>query len=658
MDHSHRPIKGKPLRRAKRVLLATLAPLLLALSARADAVSLSDIADMSIEELANIQVTSVSKKPEQLADAAASVFVITAEDIRRSGAPSLPDVLRMAPNLQVAQSSGSAYNVSARGMNGVDGAGPNKLLVLIDGRSVYTPLFSGVFWDTQDVLLEDIERIEVISGPGGTLWGVNAVNGVINITTRNARETQGSQLVLAGRDRGADASFRVGGASGANGAWRVYGKFLKRAHTELVGGGRVDDAWHKSQIGFRADWVLGEDRISVNGNAYTGSIGQPLPGSVSIRGTKFQLDTISISGANLTGHWTRALAGGGSLSAQAYLDHSKRNVPPSFAEELDLFDLQLQHSLPALGAHSLVWGANYRHSHDRVANSEIIAFLPGNLNQTWASLFAQDEIALREDLRLTVGSRFERNDYTGNEFLPTVRLAWKSSRDHSFWAGASRTVRAPSRLDVDAHVPGRPPYVLDGGRKVRSELARVFELGYRGRPMPYMSWSATAFYNDYDHLRTQEVAPSGRFVTFDSKMEGTARGLEMWGNYQLSPNWRVSGGLLALHEHFTLKPGSNNTTQPAGAAGKNPSHTLHLRSSFALSDDKEFEVGLRKVAQLSSPVVPAYTAIDARFGWKVRPNVELAITGQNLNGAHAEYGPVATRSEHGRMLGVSLVWRN
>ena len=654
MDDSHRPRKGLSLHRAHRRWLATLAPLLLPLSAA----GAPDMADMSIEELANIQITSVSRKPERLADAAASVYVISADDIRRSGASSLPEALRLAPNLQVAQSNGFGYGISARGLNGSNNSGPNKLLVLVDGRSVYAPLFSGVFWENQDVMLEDIERIEVISGPGGTVWGVNAVNGVINITTRSAHDTRGSLLALAARDRGGDAAFRVGGAGGQNGAWRVYGKFLERDHTELADGGLVDDAWHKGQVGFRADWTQGDNQFSVNGTAYKSTLNQPLPGAIAISGKDLKLGAISADGVNLTGQWRHALADGASLSVQAYYDHTKRTNPPTFAEDLDIVDLQFQHFLPALGKHSLVWGANYRYSWDRVTNSEVIAFLPARLNQTWASLFAQDEISLRDDLRLTVGSRFERNDYTGTEFLPTLRLAWKAAPNHSLWAGASRTVRAPSRLDADAFVPGRPPYLLDSTRRtVRSELATVFELGYRGQPRPNLSWSMTAFHNDYDHLRTQEIAPSRTFITFDNKMEGKATGIEMWGNYQVSPYWRLSAGLMALHQRMTLKPGSNDRGGP-GTAGKDPAHSAQVRSSFILSDDKELEVGLRKVAALSNPAVPAYTALDARFGWRVRPNLELALTGQNLNGAHGEYGPVATRTEVGRTLGMTLVWRN
>jgi iron complex outermembrane receptor protein len=635
--------------------MALIVPLMLALPASAEVASGGDIAELSIEELANIEITSVSKKPQRLADAAASVFVITADDIRRSGATNLPEALRLAPNLQVGQVSASNYAISARGLNGSNNSGPNKLLVLIDGRSVYSPLFSGVFWESQDVMLDDVERIEVISGPGGTLWGVNAVNGVINITTRAAKDTQGSLVALTGGQSGADAAFRYG-ASGTDGSWRVYGKFLERSHTQLASGAPVDDAGRRGQLGFRADWARGADRFSLNGNAYKGSFGQPAPGAIAVTGTTLKLGDIETEGVNLTGQWTHALADGGSLSLQAYYDHAKRTVPPTFDDTLDIVDLQLQHSLGRIGSHSVVWGANYRYGRDDVTGSQVVAFLPAILNQKWASLFAQDEISLREDLQLTIGSRIERNDYTGTEFLPTVRLAWKAAPAHSLWTGASRTVRSPTRLDTDTYVPGSPPYLLRGGRAVRSEVATVFELGYRGQPLAGLSYSVTAFHNLYNHLRTQEIDPGRTFITFDSKMEGKASGIEMWGSYQATPYWRLSAGLMALRERLTLKAGSNDANTP-GTAGKDPAHTVQLRSTFTLADDKELEIGARKVAALANPAVPGYTALDARFGWRLGRNLELSVTGQNLNGAHVEYGPLATSSEIPRAVAVKLAWQ-
>lgn len=649
----------KPRRLPRKRRLALLAGAALALpawGADGQQPQAADFADLSIEELANIQVTSVSKKPERLLGAAAAVFVITADDIRRSGASTLPEALRLAPNLQVAQGSGANWFISARGLNGASNSPANKLLVLIDGRSVYTPLFSGVFWDAQDVLMEDIERIEVISGPGGTLWGVNAVNGVINITTRAARGTQGSLGTVRGAGDGADAAFRYGAGSRA-GHWRVYGKLQQRAHDELENGGAVDDGWRRAQLGFRADWERGADRYSVNGNAYRAREGQPAPGTIVAPGIDRALGTIALDGANITGHWEHALTGGGSLGLQAYLDHTRRDVPPTFAESLDIADLQFQHSLPVIGRHGVVWGANYRRSWDRVTNSDFVAFLPARASQAWASLFAQDEIGLRDDLRLTLGARYEHNPYTGAEFLPTLRLAWTAAPGHAFWAAASRTVRAPSRIDADAFIPGRPPFLLAGGPGVRSEVAKVVEAGYRGQPAPGLSYSVTAFHNRYDYLRTTEVDASFTAVTFGNLMEGHANGVEMWGSYQASAAWRLSAGLMALHERLSLKPGGNDMGALA-TAGKDPAVTAQLRSSWELDERRELEVAVRRVAALSNPAVPAYTALDARFGWRLRPNLELSVAGQNLNGRHAEFGPLQTRSEIPRTVAVKLTWQD
>ena len=632
---------------------ASAAPLLLALPALANTAVPADIADLSIEELANIQITSVSKKPEALAGAAASVYLITADDIRRSGAQSIAEVLRLAPNLQVARVSNSGYAISARGLNGSNNSAPNKLQVLIDGRSVYAPLFSGVFWDANDLMLEEIARIEVISGPGGTLWGVNAVNGVINITTRAARDSSGSLAVLSADEGGYGAAFRQGGAM-AGGHWRVYGKTLRQRHSDLADGAPVNDARRQSQVGMRADWARGAHQFSVHGNAYKGTARQAAPGLVQT-GTEVVLGDVATSGVNLTAQWSYPLAGGGSLSLQGYVDHTDRDVPPSFGEALDIADVQFQHSMAPIGRHTVVWGASYRYTWDDVTNSDFVAFLPARTNQAWGSLFAQDEIALRDDLRLVLGGRVERNPYTGAEFLPTVRLAWTPASGQSLWASASRTVRGPSRLDADAFIPGRPPYILRGGPAIRSEVAKVVELGYRSQPTAQLSYSVTAFFNDYDHLRTREVDPSGTFVTFGNLMQGRARGLEMWGSYQATPGWRLSAGLLALHESLSLKAGSTDLDGP-GIGGKNPAHTAQLRSAFTLSANKQLDIAVRKVAALSE--VPGYTALDARVGWELQRGVELSVYGHNLNGGHGEYGPVETRAEVGRTVGMKLVWQN
>jgi iron complex outermembrane receptor protein len=619
------------------------------------------LADLSLEELSNIQITSVSKRAERLSDAAASVFVITADDIRRSGVRRLPDALRLAPNLEVTQVSASGYTIGARGFNG---STSNKLLVLIDGRSVYTPLFAGVFWDAQDVMLEDIDRIEVISGPGGTLWGVNAVNGVINIITRPATSTQGGLLPAGIGNRDADVAVRYGGSFGPGVQYRLYGMYFDQYHTKTDAESTLDDAWHKSQGGFRIDWSRAGDSLSVNGNGYQASEGQPLPGTITI-GVPMPLGNVSISGANLTARWTRAVEGGSSFSVQGYYDRTQRDVPPSFSETLDILDLQLQHSLRPIGIHSLVWGGEFRYGMDRVTNASFpfpgtstpfFGFLPTDVDQKWPSLFAQDEMQLRDDLRLTIGARLERNDYTGTEFLPNGRVAWKVAADHLLWIAASRAVRAPSRFDRDTFVPAAPPFLLAGGPDVRSEVANVYEIGYRGQPTSRLSYSATVYHADYDHLRSQEVAPSGTFLFFSNGLRGNTTGIETWATYQVSETWRLAASLNALRERLSVAAGGNDVVDAADQPGNDPTHTWMLRSSFDFPYRTELDAMVRRVSGLSHPLpaigaysVPAYTTVDLRAGWRARRDLELSITGRNLlSGGHGEMTDPATRTRFGQ----------
>ena len=634
----------------------------------------TSLADMSLEELSNIEVTSVSKRAERWSDAPTSVYVITSDDIRRSGARSLPEALRLAPNLHVAQTVVGAYSISARGFNSQSA---NKLLVLIDGRSVYTPLFSGVFWDVQDVMLEDIERIEVISGPGGTAWGVNAVNGVINVITRTAQDTQGGLAVVGAGNREADVSARYGG-SWETGGYRLYAKQFNRQHSRTAAGTDIDDAWRMAQAGFRADWWLGEDVLSMQGNAYRGDRQQPKPGAVPLPGVPFVLGSIPVSGTNLIGRWEHPLDGGSTLSLQASYDQTVRDIRFIFAEALDIADVQFQHSLAPMAGHLLVWGGEYRYSADRVINeTPKFGFSPSHVRQQWSSLFLQDEVTLSKNLRLTLGARAERNDYTGTEFLPTARLAWKLAPNHLLWSAASRTVRAPSRLDRDVfavvplvpHVllpqPGGGPdrefdqIRLIGGRGFQSEIAKVYELGYRGQPTVDTSLSATLFHARYDHLRSQESdlsAPPVSAIYFGNALRAATTGLEMWGTYQVSSIWRLRGGYTNLHESFGLRADSNDSNGLATATGRDPRQTWVLSSSHDLPGQTELDITMRHVSALSSPVVPSYLAIDFRYSWRPQRNLEISVTGQNLLGTqHGEFTDMATRAEIGPNVFFNVV---
>jgi len=407
--------------------------------------------------------------------------------------------------------------------------------------------------------------------------------------------------------------------------------------------------------GVRADWERGADRFTVLGNVYQGRLDQPAPGEIATPGGPNRFGRVHSDGANLTARWQRVLDDGGSVDVQAYLDHTQREVPPLFAERLTTADLQFQHTLPAHGRHGVVWGANYRHSRDRVDNSPYVAFLPARTTQRWGSLFVQDEILLRDDWRLVLGGRAEYNHYTGTEFLPSARLSWRLSPQHALWASAARTVRAPSRLDVDAWVPGQPPYILRGGSEVQSEVARVIELGYRGQPAAALSYSVTLFHHDYDHLRTQELDPTRSYLVFASLMEGYGTGVEAWGSWQAMPRWRLSAGWTALHQRLRLKEGSNDV---AGlrVARRDPSHTWQLQSNFNIDDAREIDVTVRRVGEMPASRVASYTALDARFGWRLRPGLALSVVGENLNGGHAEFGSSTYWAEFERRVGVKVRW--
>jgi iron complex outermembrane receptor protein len=608
---------------------------------------------MSLEELGAVRITSVSKREERLADAPAAVYVISAADLRRSGAASLVEALRLAPNLQVMQASSGTYVVTARGFAGDN----NKLLVLVDGRSVYTPLFAGVFWDAQDVPLDDIERIEVVSGPGGTLWGTNAVNGVINVITKAAGATRGARVAVGGGNARTDGTARYGAALGTHGAYRIYGKAFTVRNTETAAGTEIDDAWHKMQAGFRADWQQGDDSYTLQGDAYRARKGHPRPGSIIITGLKVPLGNIELGGGNLLGRWTRQLGGdGGAVSVQAYYDRTERNVAPFFDEHLDILDLQAQYTMAPIGRHALTFGGQYRHASDRLENSAYIGFLPARQNASWTSLFAQDEVTLGDAWRLTLGLRGERNGYTGNEFLPNARLAWKVGADSTLWGAVSRTVRAPSRLDRDPVVPGVPPYLLVGGPDFQSEVARFFELGFRSQLNADLLYSVNLYRALYDDLHTQEQVPGQPKVKFGNGMMGASRGLEAWASWQLAPSWRLRGGVMAQHIDTWLKAGVVDLGNSLKRLGRDPAYTVSLRSSWQLAGERELDLALRRVGALSDPDVPAYTAVDMRFGWKLRPSLALSVTGNNLfGGGHGEVTEVAYRTQASRSVAVELV---
>jgi iron complex outermembrane receptor protein len=615
-------------------------------AAVADAVTPENFANLSLEELSDVRVVSVSKREERLGDAPASVFVISADDIRRSGARSLPEALRLAPNLHVAATPAGNYTITARGFSGNSA---NKQLVMIDGRSVYTPLFSGVFWDVQQLPMESIERIEVISGPGGTLWGTNAVNGVINVITKPAASTLGALAdVRWGQDQSGGA-FRYGAAMD-DGAWRVYGMDYAMPHGETLAGTALGDAWHTAQAGFRADWLRGSDALTLQGDVYRTGKGQ-LPTTT----VRLPLNA-ALRGGNLTAHWSRQLQGGSNISVAAYYERSDREHTGMFMDTLDIFDVQGLYNLAPMGRHTVAVGAGYRFAHDRVTNVSGTGFRPERASMRWANLFGQDTIALGEHVNLTAGLRIEHNIYTGTELLPNLRLAWKATPSTSWWASLSRTVRAPSRVDREIYINAGPRGTLAGGPDFQSETARVVELGLRQQFGNRASYSVTVYRALYDRLRTIKVVHPLLFEIGNGMM-GETRGLEAWGSFQASPAWRLSAGLTLMHEEFNLKPGETDVNNRSVQENVDPRRMARLRSSLTLGEGRDLDLTLRYVGPLRFTTVTGYTALDVNFNWQLKPGLELSLGASNaLDREHEEFGGT-TRLSLGRGAYVKVVSR-
>ena len=629
--------------------------------------SIGELKQLNVEDLMNVQVTSVARHPERLLEAASAIQVITQEDIRRSGATSIPEALRLADNLQVAQKNSHDWAISARGFNT---ALANKLLVMIDGRTVYTPLYSGVFWDVQDYVLADIDRIEVISGPGGTLWGANAVNGVINIITKSAKDTQGLYAQAGGGSRPQDfADVRYGGALSPDTQFRFYGKYFDRGSEVLANGDSASDAWRQGRGGFRVDSdASARDQLTVQGDFYDGQENQQTGG------------TSDTSGANVLGRWTRRLSESSDLGLQSYIDETHLEDPVAplvinglrFAgpgelhDDLTTFDVDFQHRFRVGAANGIVWGWGFRYSHDVVSNAPALAFLPPTLDRDLYSIFAQDEIALRPDLSLTLGSKLERNDYTGFEVEPNVRLSWILDSKEALWSAVSRAVRTPSRIDQDLSEAAPPHFVvLEGGSDFTSESVVAYELGYRVQIEPQLTASLSSFFNHYNDIRSTTITPIKLLPFFFANgLEGDTYGLEFTSNYQVSDTWSLHGGYTLLKEHLHVKPGQVDINDALNETA-DPQHQFSLRSSLNLPRHTEFDTALRWVDSLHNNngavvgTVPSYFELDTHLAWHASDRLELALVGQNLlHNRHPEYGfPGPTRPEIERSAYGKITWR-
>ena len=605
-----------------------------------------DLTQSSMEDLMNIEVTSASKKEQKLSEVPAALFVITQEDIQRSGALNIPDLLRMVPGLDVAQISASTWAISARGFN-LQFA--NKLLVLIDGRAVYTPLFGGVYWDTQDVPLEDIDRIEVIRGPGGTVWGGNAVNGVINIITRKAEETPGVLVTGGGGTvQQAFGTVQYGGKLNGDSSFRVFTKYQNINHSPDLVGQDDDDDWHLLHGGFRADSNLSEkDSLTVQGDTYTGNEGATIIHSVLVPPANITEPVLAeLSGGNILGRWNHVFSKRCDTTVQVYFDRYRRDGPES-DETRNTVDFDFQNHIRLSERHDLIWGLGYRHTWDETQGTIDQAFVPASSEGDLFNLFLQDEITLKRDrLYVYLGSKLENSYFTGFDLQPSARLAWTPSKRRTFWGAISRATRTPARRDVNlnaalAALPGPSEAVLLGDPNFKSEHVIAYELGYRGQPNERVSAAVSLFLNTYDGL--ESVEPQTPFVNGNSvpplliipqvlsnKLHGHTEGVEAYLNWKVSRRWTVSPGYSLLQMHLHNDAGSLDTVSVADTQGSSPKHQARLLSHLELLRAFGWDVNAYFVDRLPAAPAPAYTRVDTQLTWRFAEAAEFSIAGANL----------------------------
>lgn len=595
---------------------------------------LRDVASLSLEQLGNVEITSVSRRPEPLATAPAAVYVITSEDIRRSAAVNLPETLRLAPNLEVARMNGFAHTITARGFNSPESS--NKLLVLVDGRSVYSPLASSVFWENVDVTLTDVDRIEVVSGPGGTLYGANAVNGVINIVSKSAFDTLGGHVTARGGTNDMKLTARYGFAPWDGAAMRVYG-FVSHASdlAPVLPADTSRTGWARNQGGFRFDQDLaGGDRLTLQGDIYANST----PAQELEKGRGF----------NLTARWKHNFEGGDSLEVLGYRDQNSRVLPGLAREELDTWAIQFQHDTTLWWNDTFIWGLENRYSKEAFYSSSIFTFADPVSDITITNLFFQDQFRPLEDVKVTVGMKIENSSFSNVDFMPELRLAWELADNHMLWAAVSRAVRTPSKIDRELIAPG----ILDPAPDFHSEKLTAWELGYRGMPLPDLSLSASLYYNYYDDIRTTAARPVTIFpVRLRNGITGYNYGGELWAKYALFDWWRLNLGLSWYQSVLGLKPTRNDISN-GQAIGQDPPYQAQLRSEMNPFENWEFDAALRTVGhvKMRNPatgaariVVGAYTEMDLRLGFHLTPDTEISLSGHNLlNSRHLEANDPAT----------------
>ena len=607
-----------------------------------------DPTGIPLEELGNIVVTSVARKEQKLSQTAAAVFVITQDDIRRSGATNIPDVLRMAPGVNVARIDANTWAISIRGFNG---RYSDKVLILIDSRSVYMPSFSGAYWDQVDVPLEDIERIEIIRGPGGAAWGANAMNGVINIITMKSNDTRGGLIISNAGSRGTGALIQYGSNAGSIGSWRAFGNYSNTESSLSQSGSSAADGWHTFHGGFRTDLqASSRDTLMVQGDLFETGEGQTLTTVLQnqLPAVATFNDPIAVDGGDLHALWTHNLQNGATMSLNMYYNHVNR-VDETIAEGVNSFDIDFQHRFALNSRNDVVWGLAYRYAGDKITGGYDTVWNPSQRNAPVYSAFVQDEIKLAESLRFTLGTKLEDNGYTGFEYEPSARVSWAPAANQTFWASASQAIRQPDRQDVDlqydiAIIPlggnsfGTLQFMNNQG--IQTEVLRDYEVGYRTRLGKNLTFDLAGFRGYYHHLETTVPedpypvnSPGPPHLVFPLELGNSAAGRtyggEVFATWQVNRRWRLSPGFDLLHM-FLYESRLSQSSTAAAVPGDSPKHQIHLRSSVSLARSLDWDSTLTFVGSLSDQQVPAYTRLDTQLRWRIRRGIEFDLTGQNL----------------------------
>lgn len=615
----------------------------------------NDFLDMSLEELINLEVTSAAKTPTSLLKTPGAIHVITKEDIRRSGANSIPELLKMVPGMNVAQLDSNRWAISARGFNGEFA---NKLLVMIDGRSVYTSVFSGVYWDTQDLLLSEIERIEVIRGPGASLWGANAVNGIINIMTRSAETTLGSQVsAWAGTGSAGGLSVMQGSEIGSSSYLRLTAKGFTRSVNQL-NGRDTDDDMTMGRTGFRWDYIGSDFTGKTTGSFYQGQEGANFD-QVSYKGDyhdRFN-DDIDMKGGHLLSSWSNQFSEKSSLSFQVYFDYTQRKGA-FYDEKLQVLDAEFQHNYEPGPGHKFTWGVNLRAYFDDLTAHANVFMDPEDDQYTQFSLFVQDDYPLLKDLTLTLGTKVEHNDFTGWEFQPNGRLLWEISQKISLWGAVSRAVRTPSRLDSNggivlalyppghelnptpnADIPLAIPILVtfQGNDEFESEVVTAYELGLRSLVSDHASIDIALFWNNYKKLRTGSNLPPNIVFEGDlpvaidqvsfanNELEGETYGFEASMEYQMTDDWKLIGAYSYMEMKFDFGGQLEEFLNSFYA-----NHQASIQSRLNLSHNVEADIWVTYTDEIEVQDQPELWDLTLRLGWQPSPTWQLELVGHNL----------------------------